>query len=238
MEILNTQQFEIHYQKGLEDFIDNSLKLFDKRYKILKDLFGEECEQVDKLKASLFTKREDFVEYIKQVSGGKVIPEWAMGCFYNREIQMFINSPETKGHVLTHETAHLYIQKLIYEKYKIDRITWLDESYAGHIDGHIEKRTIKELYDISQKLKKWQHFDMNIVNDKDKVVTDDYNGYDMFMLIGKYIFDNKLQKEYLQILINNHNDVVERGKTILSKAIEYIENLYKQYKEKNYESFI
>ena len=242
MEILNTEQFQIHYQQGLEDFVDKSLNIFDNRKFLLRDLFGEECSQVDKLKVSLFTKREDFVNYIKEVSNGQTPPDWATGCFYNQEIQTLLNINNDKDvkykiHTLTHETTHLYIQKLIYEKYKIDRIAWFDECYAGYVDGHIEKRTLKDLYDLSQLLKKWQNFDMNIVNDRNKVVTDDYNGYDMFMLIGKYIFDNNLQNEYIQILINNRDDMVEIGKTILDKSIQYIENLYKQDKEKNDEKY-
>lgn len=238
MEIVNTEQFEIHYQEGLEDFVDKSINIFKNREILLKDLFGEECSKVDKLKASLFTNRKDFVDYVKKVSKGKTLPGWAMGCFYNGEIQMCIDAPESKIHVLTHETTHLYIQNLVYEKHKIDRITWLDESYSCFVDGHTERRSIQELYNISQNLKPLQNFDVNILNNKNKVVTDEYDGYDMFMLIGKYIFDNNLQNEYIQILINNRDDMVQIGKTILDKSIQHIENLYKQDKEKNYESII
>ena len=118
MKVLNTGQFEIYYQHGLEDFVDKSIKIFDKRYEMLKCLFDDNCEQVEKLKASFFTKREDFENYIKMVSGGITPPNWATGCFYNGEIQTLLNlenikDVEDKVYTLSHETAHLYIQKLL-----------------------------------------------------------------------------------------------------------------------------
>ena len=108
-----TKQFEIHYQHELEDFVNKSIKIFDSKYQQLKDLFGDECEKVDILKASYFTKRENFVEYIKSVSNGKTPPDWATGCFYNGEIQTLLNPNNTEYHTytLTHETIHLYIQR-------------------------------------------------------------------------------------------------------------------------------
>ena len=130
------------------------------------------------------------------------------------------------------------MKKLVYQKYKIKRVTWFDESYAVFVDGRIKNMKLEDLYNLSQKLKPLQNIDMNILNNEDKIVTKEYNGYDMFLIVGKYIFDNHLQKEYIQKLINNRDDMIEIGKTILSKAIEYIENLYKKNKEKNYESII
>ena len=221
-----TNRFVINFQEGLEEFVDASLQIVEKQISLLESMFQLEVSEVGKLKVSFFTKRTKFVEYIKDILNGKVPPEWATGCFYNGEIQTLLNINDEedvkyKVHTLTHEMAHLYIEKLVYEKYNIDRIRWFDESYASYIDGHIKNRTKEQLRNICKQLKDIGEFDLNLLDDINKIKTKDYDGYDMFLIVGKYIFENKLTKDYLEILKTHPEEIRKVGKEILSKAIKY-----------------
>ena len=227
MKEIITDRFAINFQKGLEDFVANSLNIAELKMPILNDLFGENAEFVGKLKASFFTERKDFVEYIKSISNGKTPPEWATGCFYNGEIQTLLNMKNKedmkyKIHTLTHEMTHLYIQKLVYEKHRIDRIRWFDESYASFVDGHICNRTKEELQSICEQLKLLGHFDLNILDNINKVRTKEYDGYDMFLIVGKYIFENDLSKKYLDLIKTEPEELRKEGRSILGKSIQYV----------------
>ncbi len=229
MKELVTKKFILSYQDGLDDFIERSLKIVDERMPLIDSLFDCNEDTTGQLKASFFTKREDFVEYIKSISGEKNFPTWVTGCFYNGEIQTLININDEddvkfKTHTLTHEMVHLYIENTIYSKYNIDRIRWFDESYAGYLDGHMENRTNEQLKELCLELKMLGNFDMNSLDDVNDVITKSYNGYNMFRIIGKYIFENDLAKKYLDLLKNNPSAIREIGKDILPKAIEYVEN--------------
>ena len=227
MKEIITDWCAINFQAGLEDFVANSLNIVELKMPILNDLFGENAEFVEKLKASFFTERKDFVEYIKSISNGKTPPEWATGCFYNGEIQTLLNMKNKedmkyKIHTLTHEMTHLYIQKLVYEKYRIDRIRWFDESYASFVDGHICNRAKEELQSICEQLKLLGHFDLNILDNINKVRTKEYDGYDMFLIVGKYIFENDLSKKYLDLIKTETEELRKEGRSILGKSIQYV----------------
>lgn len=221
-----TDKFIINFQEGLEEFVDTSLKVVGKQMPLLENLFLLEVAEVQKLKASFFTERKEFVEYIKSISGGDTPPEWATGCFYNGEIQTLLNVNDEEDvkyqvHTLIHEMAHLYIQKLVYEKYGIDRIRWFDESYASYIDGHIKNITREQLRIICEQLKQVGKFDLNVLNDINKVKTREYNGYDMFLVVGKYIFENNLAKYYMELLKTKPEEIRKVGREILTKSIKY-----------------
>lgn len=227
MKKLDTNRFHLVYDERLEDFIKRSLLIVEEKLPLIKETLSCEEGAVGKLKASFFTQRKDFVDYIKSVSG-KIPPRWATGCFYNSEIQTLIDINDKddviyKVRTLTHEMMHLYIQKLVYEKYNIDRIRWFDESYACYVDGSIVNWSKEEGVEIIAKLKSLGDFDVNILNDVNKVSTNEYNGYHMFKIIGKYIFENNLAKEYIGKIIENPVEIKEIGLTILKKAIKYFE---------------
>ena len=231
LKIKETESFVLQYDSSLEKFIEKSLEIANEKLPTIENLFNCNRNEIGKIKASFFTKREDFVSYIQSITDGHTPPAWASGCFYNNEIQTLLDiySPqkmEYKTHTLTHEYTHLVIDKQIYQKYNISRIRWFDESFANYLDGSQDSysaETIKILYD---RLKNLSEFDLNILNDINKTVTDSYNGYDMFILVGRYIFENNLQTQIIKILSENRDTVVENGKTMLSNALEYFKEKY------------
>ena len=234
MQTLNTEYFIINYDDDLQDFVENSLKIVKEQLPQIQAIFGDNLNNVRKIKASFFTKRENFIAYINKITNGNYsVPDWATGCFYNEEIQTLIdknneNDMKYKIHTLTHEWVHLIIQELIYKKYNLNRLRWFDESFAVYLDGTIKNRTIKYFQRVYTSLNNiCENFNMKTLNNINKVQTNEYNGYDMFMIIGKYIFENNLADKYIKILIKNDStELNELNVSILQKAVMYLkENL-------------
>lgn len=227
MKQLKTKDFIIDYDENLQNFIEKTVKHAESKKKEFYRIFDCKDYDIDILHASFFINREDFVEYIKSISNGQTPPSWATGCFYNGEIQVLVDlkNPEIKMNTLAHETMHLFFDKTIYKKYNIDRVNWLDESFAVYLDGHPDDITNEELTRIIEYLSKISNgFDMRVLEDYNKVKTKEYNGYDMFNIIGKYIFETKQEQKFIELIKRNRNKVLEIGKHILQDAIDYFKN--------------
>ena len=223
METMITQAFVINYEPKLRDFVVSTSNHAKEKKKEFCKLFGCVEQEIERLQASFFVERNEFVKHIQTISNGQTPPKWATGCFYNGEIQVLVDlkNPEEKMNTLAHELLHLFFEKMIYQKHNIERVNWLDESFAVYLDGgehdfdgELEK-SIKYLSKISK------GFDMNILCDYNIIKTKKYDGYDMFNIIGKYIFETKQENKLLKMLIENRQQIVELGKHILQDAINY-----------------
>lgn len=226
MKNITTKDYIINYEPELEDFVRKTLSHAEKKKIEFYKIFNCKETDINILKAIFFVNREDFVNYIKSISNDTP-PSWATGCFYNGEIQVLvnINNPEIKMHTLAHETMHLFFDKTIYERYNIQRVNWLDESFAVYLDGNPDDISNNELLRIIDYLDKIaDEFDMAILADYNKVKTKEYNGYDMFNIIGKYIFETKQEQKYLALIKKDRNEVLKIGKHILKEAIDYFKN--------------
>ena len=214
--IFENDSFRIEYPIDLENFTQFSVKNAMDSIGKLKTLF--KAEESLKLNANFFDSREDFVEYIKQYSTRKEIPDWVMGCFYNNGIQLYIDKNSSyqldrMRYTLLHETVHLYFTNYIYNKYNIKRICWFDEAYANYLDKHP-----KDIKQILQTLEFPIDFNMSSLSNPES------NAYGAFNLIGYYIFSTHREEELLNLLIKDSEQIRKLGKTILKEAVEYIEN--------------
>jgi len=226
------ENYIINYEEGLENFVNEAIKITENKINYLHKLFNCTSKDIGKLEVAIFTTREQFVNYIYAITKDRKvkpnIPDWATGCFYNGGIQMLVDAKNEKDldfHKYTplHETVHLYIKKLYYDKFNLSRITWFDESFAVYLDGERERNSTKELKRILPKLKKIsKNFDMNKLSDTNLI--NQYNGYDMFYVVGKYIFENGLEKELLKTLQTNPEKIKKLGLTILNEAIKYCDD--------------
>lgn len=229
MKEIKTKDFLIRYEPILEDFVRETLAHAEKKKKEFYKIFSCKEEDIDILKASFFVNRKDFVDYIKSISNGQTPPEWATGCFYNGEIQVMVNvdKPEIKMHTLAHETMHLFFEKTIYQRYNIERVNWLDESFAVYLDGNPDDISNQELFEMIKSLGDFANgFDMAILADYNKVKTKEYNGYDMFNIIGKYIFETKQEQKYLELIKKDREKILEIGRDILKEAVTYFKNRF------------
>ena len=224
---IKAKHYEIGYDEKVKNCVVNAIEIAEKGRATLNQLF--DCDDNSTiLKASYFSNRDDFVNYIKSISGGHEPPIWASGCFYNNEIQVLVNVENEKDvkfkqHTLLHETVHLYFDNCIYHKFDIQRVRWLDESYATYLDGTTSEIQLQDLKNICQNVN-IENFDMNSLDDIKKVKTEQYNGYDMFKVIGYYIFNQHIEKELLDTLKANYDKTRLIGKSILKKSIDYILN--------------
>lgn len=224
MKQLKTKDFIIDYDENLQNFIEKTVKHAESKKKEFYNIFDCKESDIDILHVSFFVNREDFVEYIKSISNGQTPPSWATGCFYNGEIQVLVDlkNPEIKINTLAHETMHLFFDKTIYEKYNVARVNWLDESFAVYLDGQPNDISNEELARMIKYLSKISNgFDMRVLEDYNKVKTKEYNGYDMFNIIGKYIFETKQEQKFIELIKKDRNKVLEIGKHILQDAIDY-----------------
>ena len=118
--------------------------------------------------------------------------------------------------------VHLNFDTLIYQKHKLDRVRWFDESYALFLDGTAEKVSQKRLFEISNKLLPFQNLNLNDLDQLKNVKSENYDGYDIFLIVGYYIFKNNLEKELILKLINNTQEIRIIGRKILKDALCFI----------------
>ncbi len=230
MEKYSDAHFIIDYPDELEQFLKDAISIVNEKIDYINSLFGVE-KSIGQLKVSLFIDRKSFVDYIKTTFNDSNLPDWASGCFYGGGIQILIDinkksSIEFHKHTLLHEMVHLYFNNTIYNQNKINRILWLDESYAKFLDGQHLNMSDEQIRYILTNLKAISpNFNLGLFDKNNgKVVTKEYNGYDMFYAIGRYIFENGLEKEYLEILKTNPAKIRRMNRTILPKAIKYLES--------------
>ena len=132
---------------------------------------------------------------------------------------------------LAHESFHLLFQKFVYEKNHMDRIVWLDESLAGNFDGTTENlieddKFLEIILDLKskQKLPKMDELEFS----KGNIKTKDYNGYDLFKVVGRYLIETKNTDELLKY-INDKNQIKKDGSIILEESINYFSKKYELY---------
>ena len=106
---------------------------------------------------------------------------------------------------MVHESFHLLFSKYVYEKNDIERIVWLDEALAGNFDGTTEKLISNGKFKFmienlikNNKLPKICDLDFS----KNNVITDLYNGYDLFKIVGRFLIETKTMDELFNYIFD------------------------------------
>lgn len=178
-----------------------------------------------KIKSSFLITYDDFINRIQEVStiNSTLPPKWATGCFCGGEIQILIDksNPYKKFHTLSHESFHLLFSEFVYDKNKIQRIIWLDESLAINFDGTVEKIVKNNMFKEiiiqlinNNKLPKMKDLSFSESN----IITKEYNGYDLFKVVGRYLIETK---QDLLNYISEEEKVVNDGENILEESLNY-----------------
>lgn len=221
-EIIISNKLKV-YGKEVLDYSTNKIKEYFKFFNA--KTYG------NKIKAAFMINHDDFIQRIKDVQPTikKVLPpDWATGCFYGGECQILLtDNPYNNYNTLAHETFHLLFSKFIYEKNNWDRIVWLDESLAGNFDGTTEKLIVNgNFQDLIKKLTNNKDLpkmcDLNF--EKGNIKTNNYNGYDLFKVVGRYLIETK--KDNLLNYVNDLSQIKKDGENILVESIEYFSNKY------------
>lgn len=224
--ILKNDYYEIYfpckYEKDIKEILEYST---DKLIKNLNFFDKDSYGQI--IKASFFDQKEEFFDRIHKLDKNANPPSWAKGCFYGGENQILLDdkNPKTRFFTLAHESCHLLFSKFIYNNYH-DRIVWLDESFAANFSGEVEKELENGLF--LEKVKKYLDYNllpnMNEITFKNNnVKTDEYNGYDFFHIIGRYLYETYSGEELLS-LYEDEEKVIELGNHILRDSILYFKD--------------
>ncbi len=222
--ILENEFFEIFVPDSLKDYGNQVINYSTNRLIEFLDFFKEES-YITKIKCSFFLNRDDFFKRIKQINAEANPPSWAQGCFYGGEIQILLNPQNIyeRFYTLAHESFHLLFKKFIYERNNMDRIVWLDEALAGNFDGTTEKliergKFCEIILKAKKNLKLPKMSDLSF--SKGNIKTEDYNGYDLFKIVGRYLVETKSKDELLKY-INDKNKIISDGNIILEESIKY-----------------
>ncbi len=227
--VLENENIQIIIPQNLKKYGKDVLDYSTNKIKDYLDFFNESTYG-EKIKGAFFINSNDFFARIKVLDPEATPPSWAQGCFYGGETQILLNENDLDAHFFTlaHETFHLLFSKFIYEKNNMDRIVWLDESLAANFDGHTEKNitdgTFKKIIINllnNKNLPKMADLDFA----KDNIKTSNYNGYDLFTIVGRYLIETKSKDELLKY-INDKNTIIKDGNTILIKSLEYFKEKY------------
>ena len=182
-------------------------------------------QNYEKIKGAFLIKHDDFIDRIKEVSfpNSSLPPKWATGCFYGGETQILLNenNPYERFNTLAHESFHLLFSKFVYEKNNIDRIVWLDESLASNFDGSTDKLIKANTFEniIIKLINNGKLPKMNELSfSKDNIITKEYNGYDLFKVVGRYLIETKND---LLNYINDKEKVINDGEKILEESLNY-----------------
>ena len=90
------------------------------------------------------------------------------------------------------------------------------------LDDRRNRQNKLEIIENAKNLSKISNgFNMNDLFDCNKIKTKDYDGYDMFELIGKYVFATNQEKEIINILIKDREKILKLGTHILQDAVNY-----------------
>ena len=226
---LENNFYKILIPESLKEYGEEVLEYSTKKLQEFLCFFKKQ-KYGTKIKGSFFLTREDFFNRIKTLAPDSNPPSWAQGCFYGGETQILLNpqSLYDRYSTLAHESFHLLFQKFIYEKNKMDRIVWLDESLAGNFDGTTEKLIENDAF-LKMILNLKENKNLPNMNDlefsKGNIKTENYNGYDLFKVVGRYLIETKNQDELLEY-VNNKNKIISDGNTILEASIKYFLEKY------------
>lgn len=227
--VLENDFFEILLPNSLENYGNETIEYSTNKLKEFLEFFKEESYG-KKIKGSFFTVRQDFFNRIKEIAPGANPPSWAQGCFYGGEIQILLNPNNIYARfcTLAHESFHLLMNKFVYEKNNMNRIVWLDESLAGNFDGTTERLIENgKFQEMISKLK--ENTKLPKMNElqfsKGNITTKNYDGYDLFKVVGRYLIETKSKDELLEY-INDEKKIKNDGDKILDTSIKYFSQKY------------
>lgn len=220
--------YEICFPRKYENDIREVLEYSTKKLIENLDFFGK-VSYGKIIKASFFDKKEDFFARIYELESNATPPEWAEGCFYGEENQILLVDGDVKSRFFTlaHESCHLLFSKFIYDNYQ-DRVVWLDESFAANFSGEVDREIINGIF--IDKVKKYLNSNhlpnLNDISfEKNNIEKKEYNAYDFFHIVGRYLVETYSKKELLT-LYKDEAMILQIGNHILIDSLHYFKEKY------------
>ena len=208
----------------LENILNESLELYKKIFDI---------DNFRKVEIHYYDNLQEFRNYVYKLRGEKEsLPSYAQGVFDNGMIISYINPKIIDGtplyihkkYLASHELFHIMYQELVWKRNNQKRIVWFDEGMAQFFSKENDR-------ELNINFNNW----FNLIKTNTRIIpnlnelehgvnfqTNEYNGYDLSLLAVKYLYD-KLGFDEFKKLINNNNQIIEYGNSIIQESFEYYE---------------
>ena len=217
----------INYSESLEELIDKTLEVLNKKIKEYENIFNINIK--NKIVINYFDKLEEFREFIYDIRGERTsLPEYAKGTYDNGMINAYIdiNLLDKKIYNASHELFHILYLKHILNGDLRNRIVWYDEGMAQFMSGEKDylkdEKEFKEFY-IQAKQRNRIIPNLNELWHGNSFYNENYDGYQLSYLSIRYLYEALSEKEFYSLLFDIEK-VKEIGCDIAEKAIKYFEN--------------
>lgn len=217
-----TQDFDIGYTSGLDDFACEIAEIATQRKQVLNKVFG--VDNFPQVRCEMVEGQENYLNFVKE-KYGETLPTRSGGAFAGGNVQISIirEHLEWARFTLAHELTHLYINKFIYEKYNLPRLKWWDETFAYWFERPLDEARVEQAKRLANDNAYRKNADMNIVA-KDSKREDENEVFGLYKLIGFYLFTTHQEQKLLDIMSKDYSKTQEIGKTILAESIDYVQN--------------
>ena len=217
----------INYSESLEELIDKTLEVLNKKIKEYENIFNINIK--DKIVINYFDNLEEFREFIYDIRGNRdSLPEYAKGTYDNGMINAYIdiNLLDKKIYNASHELFHILYLKHILNADLRNRIVWYDEGMAQFMSGEKDylkdEKEFKEFY-IQAKQRNRIIPNLNELWHGNSFYNDNYNGYQLSYLSIRYLYEALSEKEFYSLLFDIEK-VKEIDCDVADKAINYFSN--------------
>ena len=217
----------INYSESLEELIDKTLEVLNKKIKEYENIFNINIK--DKIVINYFDNLEEFRQFIYDIRGNRdSLPEYAKGTYDNGMINAYIdiNLFDKKIYNASHELFHILFLKHILNGDLRNRIVWYDEGMAQFMSGEKDylkdEKEFKEFY-IQAKQRNRIIPNLNELWHGNSFYNENYDGYQLSYLSIRYLYEALSEKEFYSLLFDIEK-VKEIGCDIAEKAIKYFDN--------------
>lgn len=228
---LKTNLCEINYSDSLEDLVQATIPLLNKKVVEYNTFFN--VSNKERIVVNYFDTIEEFREFIFRIRGERVsLPKYAEGTYDKGMVNAYIN-PEIqlkKLYMANHELFHIMYMKYILNNDYSKRIVWYDEGMAQLMSGETDLlRNSKEFKDFYMKVKESTKVipKMNALEHGDSFVNQNYNGYDLSFLAIKYISEI-LSTEQFKCLMSDFEKINKLGDDIIQQMFKYYDEELKE----------
>lgn len=222
--VLETSLCKINYSDSLEDLVQATIPLLDKKVIEYSTFFGVNIQE--KIKVNYFDDVEEFREFIYEIRGERdSLPEYARGTYDNGMVNACVNPKLQLKRLYTasHELFHILYMKYILNNDYSKRIVWYDEGMAQFMSGEkgwlnddsVFKKFYTKVKEVTKVIPQ-----MNTLEHGISFVNEDYNGYDLSYLSIKYLSEI-LSAEQFKDLMSDFKKISQLGNDIIQKMFSY-----------------